>query len=98
MLTLKEGLGRVPVPTGDPDHPIKLIDFPSREEFDALLGTGVKAENKGRQYEMLKARAGGATLPELAIRYGLTRERVRQIEERFLRLMRRSQASAKASL
>lgn len=92
MLTLKEGLGRVPVATGDPDHPIKLVPFPTRAEFDALLGTGVKAENKGRQFEMLKARAAGATLPELAKKHGVTRERIRQIEERFLSLMQRSQA------
>jgi len=80
--------GRVPVATGHPDNPILLVDFPSREAFGALYGKRVKGENVERYWEMLRARAQGAPLTEAAKAHGITRERVRQIEAKFLRLMR----------
>jgi len=87
----------VPVLTGDSDHPLKLVDFPSRSVFDALYGVRVSRENVERYYKMLRARANGATLADSAALYGVTRERVRQIEARFLRLMRDYLATQPAS-
>lgn len=89
--------GRVPLPTGHPDNPILLVDFPSREDFEALYGKRVKGENIGRYWEMLRARAQGATLTEAAKSQGLTRERVRQIEAKFLRLMRQNHQQKRPS-
>lgn len=80
--------GKVPIDTGDPVHPIKLVDFPTRAEFEALYANRVKAENVGRYYEMMTARASGERLEAVAKRNGVTRERARQIEAKFLRLMR----------
>lgn len=88
MLNLRLYGGRVPIKTDDADHPIKLIDFPSKHEFESLYGNRVKGENRERYFAMLRSRANGSTLIEAGKPYGLTRERVRQIEAKFLRLMR----------
>lgn len=80
--------GRVPISTGSEEHPIKLVDFPTRELFNSLYGKQVKAENLDRYWQMLNDRAKGATLVDAARSQGLTRERMRQIEAKFLRLMR----------
>lgn len=88
-MNLKLYGGRVPIVTGDPDSPIKVVDFPSKEEFDSLWGKAVRAENRDRYWDMLTTRAGGASLAEVAYRHSVSRERLRQIEAKFLRLMRR---------
>jgi DNA-directed RNA polymerase sigma subunit (sigma70/sigma32) len=88
-MNLRAYKGRVPIPTGDEDTPIRLVDFPTRTEFDALWGKLVKDENKERYWHMLSARAKGSTFAEVARAYAISRERMRQIEAKFLRLMRR---------
>jgi ssDNA-specific exonuclease RecJ len=80
--------GRVPILTGDAAHPIQLVDFPTREVFASLYGKQVKGENIERYWQMLNARAKGATLVDAGRSQAITRERVRQIEAKFLRLMR----------
>lgn len=87
--------GRVPVQTGHPDNPIRLVDFPSREEFDDLYGNQIKADSRDRYFDMLLARSQGQTLADAGKIGGVTRERARQIEAKFLRLMRKSLASKK---
>jgi acetyl-CoA acetyltransferase len=82
--------GRVPVATGHPDNPIVLVDFPAHDVFAALYSKRVKGENIDRYWEILRAIAQGATLTEAAKSQGITRERVRQIEAKFLRLMRQN--------
>jgi hypothetical protein len=94
MIGLREYKGRVPILTGHPDTPVLLIDFPSREEFDALYGNRVSAESREKYFEMLQARSKGATFVEAGKLAGVTRERVRQVEAKFLRLMRRKQFAA----
>ena len=81
--------GRVPVETGDPTHPIRLVEFPTFEQFRELYGNQVKGDNLPRYFRMLTARANGATLTDAAKAEGVTKERARQIEAKFLRLMRR---------
>jgi DNA-directed RNA polymerase sigma subunit (sigma70/sigma32) len=80
--------GRVPLP-GSADNPVKLVDFPSREDFIALWGNRVTAEAKQKYFEILSNRAAGKTLSEVGRPYGLSRERVRQIEAKFIRLLHR---------
>jgi hypothetical protein len=87
MNNLRTHNGRVPVGTNDPDHPIRLVDFPTQAEFNQLYGNRVTGESLGRYYAMLSARAAGATLTAVAHDYGITKERVRQIEAKFLRMM-----------
>lgn len=93
MLNLKLYGGRVPIQTGDPVHPIRLVDFPSREEFEALYGKRVTGENLDRNYQILQARAQGSGLTEVGKTYHLTKERIRVIESRFLGLMRKQYAA-----
>jgi hypothetical protein len=83
--------GRVPIAGTDPNQPITLVDFPSRELFNTLytdIAPGYTADHTVKKYwEILNARKDGATLAEAGKLYGLTRERVRQIEARFRTLL-----------
>jgi uncharacterized protein (DUF433 family) len=88
--------GRVPLPSTNPDHPIVLVDFPDRATFESLYGKGVTAESLDRQWGILKGRAQGKSLTEAAKDYGITKERVRQIEAKFLRLMQKHYQRAPA--
>ena len=93
-MNLRDYAGRVPLFTDDPDLPIRLTDFPSWEEFEGLYGNRVSAENRARYYSMLKDRAAGATLTDAGRKAGVTKERVRQVEAKFLRLMRRAKLAS----
>lgn len=85
-MNLRQGEGKVPIYTGGA-HPYKLVPFPSKGEFDALY-TNLGQASKDKYWEILKARAAGAMLTEAGKPFGITKERVRQIEAKFLRLMR----------
>lgn len=95
-MSLKSYGGKVPIKTNDEEHPIKLIDFPSREVFESIYHKRVKGENIGRYYNMMFARSKGATMPEIAKIHAISRERVRQIEIKFLRMMRQYHAKQRA--
>jgi len=86
MMTLKEGRGKVPIP-GSGSNPYKLVDFPSREVFDAMYNRQVSDDSKDKYWDILNARSKGATLIEAGRPYSITKERVRQIEARFIRLV-----------
>jgi hypothetical protein len=86
-MNLKQGGGRVPIPTNDKDHPYVLIDFPSRKEFDSLYGNRVTESGRERNWDVLTNRSKGATLLQAGAPYSLTRERVRQIEAKFMRIL-----------
>jgi len=82
-LNLKLCNGKVPVFVGG-ESPYRLVDFPSKELFNELM----KPSNqtlKDKYWEVLQMRASGHILTDVASVYGLTRERIRQIEARFLR-------------
>jgi hypothetical protein len=83
--------GRVPIAGTDPNQPITLVDFPSPELFNTLyedIAPGYTPDQARKKYwAILNARKDGATLAEAGKPYGLTRERVRQIEARFRRLL-----------
>lgn len=85
-MNLRQCEGKVPIFKGGL-HPYKLVPFPSRGEFDALY-KNLGQSSKDKYWEILKARAGGAMLNEAGKPFGITKERVRQIEAKFLRLMR----------
>lgn len=86
-MQLKQCGGRVPLRNTRGDIPYLLVDFPTRDEFDALWNKGVSAENRNRYWTMLTKRAEGATLTEAGRLCNISKERVRQIEAKFLRLM-----------
>ena len=85
-MNLKNCKGKVPVFVGG-DTPYKLVDFPTREQFDKMY----KSNNKNlrdKYWNVLKMRSEGHTLLNTGSVYTLTRERIRQIEARFLRKVR----------
>lgn len=85
-MNLKEGNGRVPIRVGG-GTPWLLVPFPTREEFNALY-TPLVVEKSGNKYwEILSARSRGYTLQAAGAPFNITRERVRQIEAKFQRLM-----------
>jgi len=82
-MNLKNCKGKVPVFVGG-DAPYKLVDFPTREQFDELY----KRNNKilrDKYWGVLKMRSEGHTLLAVGGVHTLTRERIRQIEAKFLR-------------
>ena len=88
-MNLKDGRGRVPIrnSTQHEATPYLLVSFPTREEFDVLYSRHKSTELKDRYWQMLNHRSQGYTLEESGQLFGLTRERVRQIEARFQRLV-----------
>ena len=86
-MNLREANGLVPVRTADKTNPYKLIPFPKRDEFDLLLGNRIKQDAKDKWWDVLQSRARGATLQEAGQPFSIQRERVRQMEAKFLRLM-----------
>jgi len=86
-MNLKQAGGKVPIPSGNRLSPILLIDFPTETVFFRLFRGRVTTANQERYWDILCRRAQGATLEDAGRPYGLTRERVRQIEARFIRMM-----------
>jgi len=73
--------GKVPVFIGDQ---VQLVPFPERKEFDLMFKSNSKALRE-KYWNILKMRSEGHTLQSVGGTYTLTRERIRQIEARFLR-------------
>lgn len=92
MISLRDGKGKVPIrnSTQHEATPYLLVDFPSREQFDRLYAKHKSQELRDKYWTILNSRAQGATLVDAGKPFGLTRERVRQIEARFQRLVGQS--------
>jgi len=75
--------GKVPVFVGG-DSPYKLVNFPTKEVFDELMRPS-NQDLKDKYWDVLRMRADGHSLTDVGKLYGLTRERIRQIEARFLK-------------
>jgi hypothetical protein len=86
-MNLRAHNGRVPLPSNNPDSPIRLVDLPTKEVFNSLFGKRVTAEHLERYYLVMQNRLGGSTLRQLANTTGLSVERIRQIEAKFLRAL-----------
>jgi hypothetical protein len=87
-MNLKTSGGMVPLRTNDIERPWRLVPFPDKETFTAIFvrgkrGPGVDIE---KYWAVLTKRATGATLPETAAQFGITKQRVRDMEAKFLRL------------
>jgi DNA-directed RNA polymerase sigma subunit (sigma70/sigma32) len=80
-MNLSRYKGMVPVVDGDK---VKLVPFPSRKEFDWLFKSNSKLLRE-KYWNILKMRSEGHTLQSVGGVYILSRERIRQIEARFLR-------------
>lgn len=89
MVSLKDGGGRVPIrnTTQHEATPYLMVDFPTWEVFQQMYSKHKSAELKAKYWQILKARSSGQTLDQSGKPHGITRERVRQIEARFQRLV-----------
>jgi hypothetical protein len=85
-MNLKNCGGRVPI-VNHGDTPYLLVDFPTKEVFHKLYSGHVPLANQERYWDILQRRKAGATLEESGKPHALTRERVRQIEANFIRLL-----------
>ena len=81
--------GKVPIYQGDAVH---LVEFPNRKIFNDLF-TRSPASNRDQYWQILNHRAKGFTLAESGRPFGYSRERVRQIEAKFLRGMTKAFSS-----
>lgn len=71
---------------GRGETPFLLIDFPDRNTFDNLY-VRVHGDNRDKYWQILRSRSEGATLEESGKPFALTKERIRQIEAKFVRLL-----------
>lgn len=78
--------GKIPINTGNDRHPIMLVDLPDRGLFDSLFRY-LRPDGKDKYWDILNERLSGKTLTEVASSRGVTKERVRQIEARILRVL-----------
>lgn len=63
------------------------VPFPSQELYHSIHGA--RAEKTDRDWQILRARAENRTLNEISQHFGVSRERVRQIEAKFARQLGR---------
>lgn len=93
-MNLRDGKGKVPVQTESETTPWFLVPFPTREEFNEMYKLSTP-ETRERYWKMLVERSEGSSLADIGRRWGITRERARQIEAKF---MRRVAVSSRDSL
>lgn len=93
-MNLKMFNGKVPIYQ---DGQVHLVDFPARGVFDTLFARS-PADNRDQYWLILKARSKGNTLQHSGKPFGYSRERVRQIEAKFLRGMTKAFFSTTDSL
>jgi len=79
--------GKIPVYTGMDRHPIMLVDPPERGLFDLLIGKRINAQRRDIYWKVLHDRLAGQTMKEVGDANGITKERVRQLEAKMVRLL-----------
>ena len=82
-MNLKLAKGKVPI-QGKGETPFLLIDFPNKEVFKKTYKGNFK--NIEMYWDIVNRLSSGMTMVEAGKPYALTRERVRQIEAKFIRL------------
>lgn len=81
-MNLRLAKGKVPI-QGKGETPFLLIDFPNKEVFKKTYKGHKK--NIEMYWDILNRLSSGMTMVEAGQPYALTRERVRQIEAKFVR-------------
>ena len=95
-MNLKNSRGKIPIqnPYEHEATPYLYLEFPIGKEFDALYPRIKEQATKDRYYLILRERTRGKTLEESGKMFGVSKARVRQIEAKFLRLMRQKYAES----
>jgi len=83
-MNLRSAKGKVPI-RGKGETPFLLIDFPSKKEFQKIYKG--HANNIEMYWDIVSRLKSGMTMVEAGKPYALSRERVRQIEAKFIRLL-----------
>jgi hypothetical protein len=83
-MNLRLAKGKVPI-QGRGETPFLLIDFPSMEVFKKTYKGHTR--NIEMYWDILNRLSSGMTMVEAGQPYALTKERVRQIEAKFVRLL-----------
>jgi len=93
-MNLKQGNGYVPIRNFNTasNAPYLLVEFPNPVIFKSLYRASITAETLEKYHAILQKRMAGATLDEAGKPYGLTRERIRQIEAKFIRSLEKRYA------
>jgi hypothetical protein len=86
-MNLRTAGGMVPIRTNDIERPWKLVPFPAKDEFAQMFSRGERGPRIDieKYWSVLTKRKSGANLTETAKEFGITKERVRQMEAKFLR-------------
>jgi hypothetical protein len=93
MVNLRFCGGKIPIRnTGNVDV-IVLVDFPTKEVFSKMYQKYHRQPAIDRHYEIVKMRVAGHSLSECGRAFDLTKERIRQIEAKFLRKMQEYRSS-----
>jgi len=82
-MNLRLAKGKVPI-KGKGETPFLLIDFPNKKVFKKTYKG--HAKNIEMYWDIVNRLSKGMTMVEAGQPYALTRERVRQIEAKFIRL------------
>ena len=85
-MNLRDAGGKIPIHVGG-QMPYVLVNFPSKEKFFSLYGKRTREIHLHKFYDIVSRRVKGATLEEAGKPHGISKERVRQIEAKFLRLI-----------
>jgi hypothetical protein len=83
-MNLRLAKGKVPI-RGKGETPFLLIDFPSKEDFVKVYKG--HTYNIDMYWDIVNRLSNGMTMVEAGKPYALTRERVRQIEAKFITLL-----------
>ena len=95
-MNLRQGNGLVPIKNHTPNSssPYLLVKFPSPAVFRSLYRNSITDATLEKYREIFQVRMMGGTLEEAGRHFGISRERVRQIEAKFLRAMSRRYAQS----
>jgi len=83
-MNLRLGKGKVPIYT---DDGYVFIPFPNLDEFCQLYNNYTTMDRRIKYWNILSQRTKGKTLQESGLSYGVSKQRVREMEAKFMRLI-----------